>query len=698
MAAGATGTGDGCPDRQILADFYDGRLADPAAVAVADHVGTCLACETALSALRSAAPGSGLDIRLRRCLVQAPFAADSPYLAMEAAALAAQWTEPYPPGTDAPDPPVSVGRVVGRYQIIGRLGEGGMGAIYLARQDPPAARLVALKIIRPELTGPEAKARFRVEVAAAARLEHPNVVRLYEFGEADGWPYFAMELIAGGTLAARLQTGRPAPRLAAELIRDLARGVGAAHAAGVVHRDLKPGNVLLARDGTPKVSDFGLARFQDLLGTRYTLPNQALGTPPYMAPEQANGRPELIGPRTDVYALGAILYECLTGDPPFRGETAAETLRLVREAKLVPPSRKRRDVPADLEAVCLNCLEKRAEDRYASTSELIEDLDRWLANERPQHTPGWGRRIARRVGRRRASALAGFVTVVMGGLAAGELASRNPGRRDPERVRQVIERELAAGRAVTLIGEQGEPVWGRWLIGETDHRTFQPADGAFTVYTPAADGMLELVPAPQTESYKVTAEVRHEQGHGIGEVGLYVARQEHPGGGAPVHFFTSLTFDDVSPVREIVVPTPGSPRPSPPSRRPRLQTQVRSEPNVPPDLQWVMAGSAGPEFRPSGGTAWRAIELTVRQDGVDASWDGQQMRFTAEDIRRNVAEHLQRVKPRFPNDPFVQQLHPSFAPRGGLGLYLQRGTASFRRVRVEPLTPLPDKRPGNPGD
>src|SRR4051794_18199295 len=214
------------------------------------------------------------------------------------------------------------------YEVEGVLGRGGMGVVFRARH-LRLNRPVALKmLLAGPYAGPHERERFRREAQAVAALRHPNVVQVYDVGEADGRPYFTMELMEGDSLAQRL-AGTPQPaRQAAALVATLAEAVQAAHQGGVGHRDLKPANILFTADGTPKVTDFGLARRLEG-GRGLTLTGVAVGTPSYMAPEQAQGKPGEVGAAADVYALGAILYELLTGRPPFRAETAAETLRQV---------------------------------------------------------------------------------------------------------------------------------------------------------------------------------------------------------------------------------------------------------------------------------------------------------------------------------------------------------------------------------
>jgi serine/threonine protein kinase len=265
------------------------------------------------------------------------------------------------------------------YTILDVLGRGGMGVVYKAR-DIRRKRLVALKML---LVGSHAGqrdlARFRTEAEAISRLKHPNIVQLYEVGQAAGHPYFSLELVDGGSLAEQLD-GTPWPaRKAARLVRKLAAAIHHAHRCAIIHRDLKPSNVLLTADGTPKITDFGLAKQLDTSGCQ-TPSDAVLGTPAYMAPEQA-GKAKHVGPAADVYALGAILYELLTGQPPFEGETLTDIIMQVVGEDPLSPRLLRPDLPGDLETICLKCLRKEPTSRYPSANALAKDLGRFVADE-----------------------------------------------------------------------------------------------------------------------------------------------------------------------------------------------------------------------------------------------------------------------------------------------------------------------------
>jgi serine/threonine-protein kinase len=266
------------------------------------------------------------------------------------------------------------------YQVEDLLGRGGMGVVYKAWH-LRLNRAVALKmLLAGPCARPEELERFLRESQAVAGLRHANIVQVYDAGEVDGRPYFTMELVEGGNLAEQTQ-GVPQPaRQAAALVATLADAVQAAHQSGIVHRDLKPANILLSRDGTPKVTDFGLARRLEGDGG-LTLSGLPVGTPSYMAPEQARGQKAAIGPATDVYALGAILYELLTGRPPFRAESATATLQQVVADEPVPPARLNPQVPRDLATICLKCLEKDPAKRYPSAAALADDLRRFERGE-----------------------------------------------------------------------------------------------------------------------------------------------------------------------------------------------------------------------------------------------------------------------------------------------------------------------------
>ena len=331
-----------------------------------------------------------------------------------------------------------LGPVVGGYELLEELGRGGMGVVFKARQ-VSLKRLVALKLVLAgDFERPEGRESFLAEAAAVARLNHPNVVQIFECGTHDDRLYFSMELCEGGSLAQRLRSGPLSPREAAALLRPLAEGAQAAHDQGIIHRDLKPGNILLASGGReppegersagsprplaefiPKISDFGLAKQTnaDLTGS-----GTVYGTPQYMAPEQTVDA-GAIDHRADVYALGAILYECLAGRPPFQAAPPLEIVDQVRHREPVPVRQLQPGVPRDLETICLKCLSKEPQRRYATARELADDLGRFLQGEPIQaRLSGLLERLTRWCQRPERVPLAGRLAIfIFGSLAVWKL-------------------------------------------------------------------------------------------------------------------------------------------------------------------------------------------------------------------------------------------------------------------------------------
>jgi serine/threonine-protein kinase len=330
---------------------------------------------------------------------------------------------------------------VAGYVIERELGRGAVGVVYQAR-DLKRARAVAIKVMLAGAQGrPEEVARFRTETLAVAGMDHPGLVRVFDVGEQDGVPYCIMEYIEGGNLRQHLR-GKPLPPREATLLAALLAGaLATVHKARVIHRDLKPENILVGTDGIPRIADFGLARKLDG-GERLTHHGQVFGTPCYMAPEQAAGRIQDVGPLADVYALGAILYEMLTGSPPFEGPTDAQTLAQILTQEPLAPRRLDPRIPRDLETICLRCLQKEPHRRYAGAAELAADLYRVLDDKPIQARPvgrfeqfwWWCRRKPLRAVL--TAVIAGLLTVLAIG---GPLEAYRLGRQNAE-LRQRLER------------------------------------------------------------------------------------------------------------------------------------------------------------------------------------------------------------------------------------------------------------------
>ncbi len=324
------------------------------------------------------------------------------------------------------------GLAVPGYQIIEEIGRGGMGVVYKARH-VRLDRLVALKMI---LAGAHASAdqiaRFHIEARAVAQIQHPGIVQIHEDGDHEGLPYFSLEFVPGGSLAQFIGGKPQPPRAAAAMVMELCRAMAVAHAAGIVHRDLKPANVLLTNDGKPKITDFGLAKQMEG-DSHQTRTGAIMGTPSYMAPEQAWGQTHQIGPLSDQYALGVILYEMLVGRPPFQGATAIETIELARNQEPVPPTRLQPKVPKDLETICLKALQKDPAKRFPDAAAMAADLRSFLDGEpivaRPVGAPErlwrWCKRNPRVAGLAAAVMLMGFAITAGSAAFAASLKSLN---------------------------------------------------------------------------------------------------------------------------------------------------------------------------------------------------------------------------------------------------------------------------------
>jgi len=355
-----------CPDRDRLERLLNGRLEDTERDELEQHVEGCANCQQTLDELTGGVvcdlePGRGTLITLTKA---------KPGLVVDPLGVTAGAT------TADDERTARVVPTVAGYELKGELGRGGMGVVYEARH-VRLNRPCALKMILAGAhAGPGDIARFVTEAEAIARLQHASIVQIRHIGDADGLPFLELEFVAGGSLDQQLDGTPWPPTRAAHLAEQVALGVAEAHREGIVHRDLKPSNVLLAADGTPKVSDFGLAKILDSQ-SGLTGSESVMGSPSYMAPEQAQGHAKAAGPAADVYAVGAILYELLTGRPPFRGTTALETLEQVKTTEPVSPSRLAPGLPRDIETICLKCLQKDPGKRYATAPALAEDLRRF---------------------------------------------------------------------------------------------------------------------------------------------------------------------------------------------------------------------------------------------------------------------------------------------------------------------------------
>jgi WD40 repeat protein len=370
-------------------------------------------------------------------------------------------------------------RFFGDYEILGEVARGGMGVVYRARQ-LGLNRTVALKMVQSQhLLSDEARLRFRVEIEAVAQLHHPHIVSLYESGEHDGAHYFTMHLVEGGDLSAHLQRLRPTRELVQLLVK-VCRAVHYAHQRGILHRDLKPSNILVDEQGEPHVADFGLAKSLDH-DTGFTFASSVLGSPNYMAPEQASGKVRQLSTAVDVYGLGAILYHVLTGVPPFQSKTPIDTLRQVIDRDPAPPRSIKPEIDVDLETIALKCLRKEPAGRYGTAEEMAQDLERWLDGQPILARPlgpwatawRWSRRhpAAATLG----AALVLSLAAIVVGTSLAAVRIRRAEEKSDTSLRESLLREAASFRLAGDLGNRAEALdrlrEASTLGGDRDYRT-----------------------------------------------------------------------------------------------------------------------------------------------------------------------------------------------------------------------------------
>jgi hypothetical protein len=573
-------------------------------------------------------------------------------------------------------------RRFGSYELLEEIDRGGMGIVYRARQ-PDLDRLVALKMI---LSGPAAEReevlRFQREARAAGRLRHANIIAIHDAGTIDGQHYFTMPLARNGSLAAHVKRLGADPRAAVGLVEKVARAVQHAHDNGILHRDLKPANILLDEGDEPWVADFGLAKFQEA-DESLTRTGRRMGTPAYMAPEQSSERPRASSPATDVWALGVILYELLTGRRPFRGRYDAVVHKIQTEEP-VGPRCLRSALDVNLEAIVLKCLSKDPAQRYDSAGVLADDLHCWLRGElpsaRPEGTIGRARRWLRR------HAVAVIAALLLLPLAAA-LPFLWPHRGDPAGVVSPDEgssvpplvtdpdpdealahqkRDLDAGHVVTLIGPSGGPRKVQPILTNDKFQLDPDAEDGFHVEVTRGYAYLELMPQTPPKGFIFRAEVANLGGGGAVGLAFGHSRQVAPTG--PEDYFGEVSFLD---------------------RLPGNGQQVMGR--LDGHLWRVGLPKQGPgkshldvaQTFPSGEGVFHALVLQVAPAGV-------RVLCRRQDLGSMPQEKLFRQANNLALDaPFPTGTTPDFGPGGGIGLFVTRARAAFRNVTVEPLREQP---------
>jgi predicted Ser/Thr protein kinase len=536
------------------------------------------------------------------------------------------------------------------YEILGELGKGGIGVVYLARS-VRLDRLVALKMLKAgAVAEPAERERFRREGQAMARLEHPHVVPVYAAEEHAGRPFFTMKLLKGGNLAEYLPAMTADPRRAVAVLEKVARAVHYLHQQKILHRDLKPLNILLDEAGEPYVSDFGLAKFLEP-GLEMTTPGAPLGTWPYMAPEQILGQHHLLGPATDVWALGVILYEVLTGRRPFAGEDRTDLIKQILSDPPAPLRSLRPELDEGLQGIVARCLQKEPAARYPSAGALADDLAAYLRGDRRVGRPRGLRRIWAVVMRYRLQAAGLLLTA----LVAVALAQYGPftDTGDPRK-------PLPEPPTLTLLGPQGTPSPPRWLAGEKQTKAGPSADGPFSLHGPGL-ALLELCESVPWPRFRLEAKIRHDESTS-GGVGVFFGYRKLRQGQQGYHSFGALEFADRGRFQG------------------RASLQLAQCPETLPEAvrqlslgDFVPPAPGRPENGPEG--RWRELVLEVTPEAFRATWDGQVV----------AAADVAAVRQR-------EQLVPDWlagdwghACQGGIGILVSRGRASFGHVTVRPL-------------
>jgi hypothetical protein len=586
-----------------------------------------------------------------------------------------------------------------QYYVLKDLAKSPNGRVVKARH---ARRncIVAIKTFAGD--DPADEERFRTGAREQERLRHPNILPVHDVGESEeGTPCFSMEFADGGSLDQHIAGKPQPPEEAARLVRTLAEAMSYVHGQGTIHRDLKPANILLHKkpelriaksengangavkaagfwisDFEFKITDLGLARRVDVPGGP-SKTGEILGTVPYMAPEQAAGRIKEVGALSDVYALGAILYELLTGKPPFQGRTVVESLQQVLTHRPVRPRRLVRGVPRGLESICLKCLEKNPRRRYGSAKELADDLGRWLEGKRPRaHV------ILARAGRflRRHVVLSTAAALMLFATTSARLAIYSA---DPERKREWIERQLVAGKEVTLIGEEGMPKWHRWATNEATQKYLLAQDGSFRLASEGF-GLLELVRDPQHSRYRLSAWARHDENlHTSSAVGIYFEYGKQCTS-TTEHHLCAVTLNGLTDFRKRYPTLKGNPATL------AFRRVLEADSN---EISRDICSLAVPvDWHPI--PVWRqiAVEVSPEKIKLTLSWPSETgwESATTEVIR----DEVQKVK----NSAFVPpeligildarallDVAPELpGPRGSLGLYVYMGSVSFRNVVVHP--------------
>jgi serine/threonine-protein kinase len=684
-----TGAG-GCPSRAGLSAFRSGELPEDVLKMVAAHVSECPRCAETLREIDES--DESLIAKIGGGAGEKPFL-NEPECAelMDRARALAHDLTPLPADTSPPGHGQTLSPAeevfpfpFGKYHLLRRIDAGAMGVVYKAH-DLTLDRVVALKMVRAgSLAGPRQLQRFKTESRAMARLDHPHIVPIYEDGEHQGQPFFTMKFMDGGSLAEHLpRFSADLPR-AVELLTQVARAIHYLHEKRLLHRDLKPQNILLDEKGVAHVSDFGLAKFLDA-ELELSQTGEVVGSLPYMAPEQALGRTDRISAATDIWALGVILYELLTGQRPFQGQTREELIRQVAAASPTPPRKLRSRLPRVLERICLKCLEREPAERYPSALLLAEHLGGWLRGN-PVRVPRPSLRSkARALVRRRpflvfAPVLLGLICFAVYGAISPTQPKANEDQgasmqkqAEADALAQ-LQRELKERRSVTLIPETGPPRWLEWDVNPVFPQR-NPRQ-AFSFRT-LNSSLLKLLPSVPGRYFRFSADIQHQFDAGSAEVGLYFGHTKRKSPRGVQHSFYKLTVNDREDLKKKF------PEARLKGNQMSLEMILGYESDS--DAIQMQNHTAGHDliYQAAGGVhpmPWRTIGVEVRRTGVRMFWN---------DIKPPkplpLADLKEKVDQAIADNPIPDPGRPTFDPSLGLGLFLYNGTAAFKNVKVQLL-------------
>ena len=570
--------------------------------------------------------------------------------------------------------------------IIGELGRGSGGLVLEAVQTKTGRRF-AVKLLFGR--DPVDLERFNREIRALAKFQHPGVVGIFEVGESDRGPYFTMELMPGGSLSELLKkAGKlPAPQ-AADWVGQMARALAAVHDAKLLHRDLKPGNILLTAEGKPKIADFGLVKtstIDSMMATigQLTGTNAVVGTPAYMSLEQAEARHDDVDKRSDIYALGAILYHCLTGQPPFSARTSHQIVGEIIKGEFQRPSRLTPGLDRELEAICLKCLDRRPAERYQSANELADDLENWQRGDKTIARPAsLTSRAMKWAYRQRRFAAASVICLIFAMLINVAVAIMLPDK--PHKQLDAILKEIREYRKVVLVDATGAPRWYDESRGLVRSSPSEFGGDSFCFGEHGSERLVELLREEDVpRCFILQAEVRHDSAESNStRVGLYIGRWNiRQDDGRRQNYMHLLTIDDIDQ----------------PGRFPNQKNYAHYAPTIDlsvPDrlthrhpLLFSMKEIDSPSLLAH--NRWRTLSYVVHKDRVEFHCSPEGPGDPAFDPPAHLLSDITENMELLHNDtlrdlPFPKRLRDN-PLTGGLGLYVNRGKASFRNVTIQKI-------------